>query len=134
MSNLLLVVVVGGALATVKSSKKWNCWDTVVYVAAELTQCILQWQDLRAKKWSLGEAKKRDNDTATTVCSSVPELNNQLINIQLQTVRNTLYVLPSFYYSFPNWVTQPWLRPYTVSALMWCEAVVNLYQAIWNQT
>jgi len=132
-----------GSSATAEPSKKWNIPDTwshiscffwFVYVVAELTQCILQWLDLRAKKWCLEKAKKRDNDTTTTVCSSVSELSNQLINIRLQTARNTLYLLPSFYYSFPNWVTRPWLRPYTVSALMWCEAVVSLYQAIWNQT
>jgi len=111
-----------------------SCRFWLVYIAAELTQCILQWRELRARKLALEEAKKQDSSTAGDKSScSIPDLNAQLANVQLQTVRNALFLLPCIHWSLPKWDTQPWLRPYTVNALMWGEAVVSLYQAIQNQ-
>ena len=127
------------------STKRWwhappatwsyiSCRFWLVYIGAELTQCILQWRELRAQKVALEEAKKQDSSGDNTSSSSIPDLNTQLANVQLQTVRNALFLLPCIHWCLPKWDTQPWLRPYTVNALMWGEAVVSLYQAIQNQS
>ena len=138
--------VFGNQAESAVSSHKWwqappatwsyiSCRFWLVYIAAELTQCILQWRELRAQKLALEEVKKQDTSTAgDNSSSSIPDLNAQLANVQLQTARNALFLLPCIHWSLPKWDTQPWLRPYTVNALMWGEAVVSLYQAIQNQS
>ena len=114
--------------------ERWSylsCRFWLAYVAAELVQCILQWRTLQEQKRLLEQSKKKDESITTSV--SVLQLNAQLSNTQLQTVRDALFLLPCLTWSLKNWDTKPLLTTHTVTTLMWAESIVSLYQAIRNQ-
>lgn len=121
----------------VVTPERWSCLSCrfwLAYTAAELAQCVLRWRELRARRLRLEQAKKNDDDADDDVgSSSLRGLDAQLADVRLQTARDALFLLPCVHWSLPRWDTKPWLRPATVSALMWAEAVVSLYQAVRNQ-
>jgi Peroxisomal biogenesis factor 11 (PEX11) len=109
--------------------ERWSylsCRFWLAYVAAELVQCILQWRTLREQKRLLEQSNNKTEE-------SLAQLNAQLSNTQLQTVRDALFLLPCLTWSLKNWDTKPLLKPHTVTTLMWAESIVCLYQAIRNQ-
>jgi hypothetical protein len=60
------------------------------------------------------------------------ELNDEMYNVMLLFVRNLFYIAPCTNWSMSNWDTDPLLSDIALNGLMWMEAVICLYQAIYN--
>lgn len=111
-----------------------SCRFWLTYTLAELTQCLLQWRDLHQQKIHLEKIEGTKEDLSTSsefMRTRGLSLNKQqLLQVQLQTIRDALFLLPCIHWSLPKWDAKPWLSPHMVNTLMWCEAVVCMYQAI----
>jgi hypothetical protein len=99
---------------TAERLSAWSCRFWFVYIVSEMTQCALQWKELRQKP---EEPSTEETDGAVT-------------DIQLQLARNALFLLPCIHWSLPNWDRQPWLPAKFVNTLMWVESVTCLYQSL----
>jgi hypothetical protein len=121
-----------------------RCW--LVYLLAESFQCILKCFELGRYKAAVLRSKKNDlersqqcpktnfhcdgDDSRSEVTPK--ELDDEIYNVMLLLVRNSFYLLPCIHWSMSSWDTNPWLPDVMVNGLMWSEAVLSLYQAIYN--
>jgi Peroxisomal biogenesis factor 11 (PEX11) len=125
-----------------------RCW--LVYLVAELIQCIIKYHELQRHQYAIRQSKKTDNqnneseETYTTAdnCSDIDisndvtpkELNDEMYDVTLLFVRNLFYIAPCFHWSMSTWDSDPLLSDVALNGLMWMEAVICLYQAIHNAT
>jgi hypothetical protein len=77
-----------------------------------------------------------DDDSTTTpsitalvtVESKLHDTQRAMRNVELQLLRNALFVLPTIHWSLPNWDVDPWLPAPLVNTLMWLESLVHFYK------
>lgn len=139
------------------SAASCACW--LVYLGAEMVHCVTQLRDHALASTAIPSLTPHDVGTTTemstattshdttgsnatvpcfastsspTTTSKPPGilLPSHQRHLQLQLLRDALFVLPCLHWSLPNWDTNPWLPTPVVHGLMWCESVVSLYQAV----
>jgi Peroxisomal biogenesis factor 11 (PEX11) len=76
--------------------------------------------------------QNNDENDVTDYDVTPMELNDEMYNVMLLFVRNLFYIAPCMNWSMSTWDTDPLLSDMALNGLMWMEAVICLYQAIYN--
>ena len=111
------------------SCNSCRCW--FIYVVADLTNCLIQLDELTQKRIQNDVAYKNRTNFASSTQASI-------IDRRLQLARNVTLLYPSMYWSMPhyyslgsNTLVHPFLSsPNAVYALMVLEAFLHLYQSL----
>ena len=102
-----------------------RCW--FIYVVADLTQCLIQLDELIKKQSQRREIDNKEGRNNTALLSS------EGIDRLLQLIRNIAMLYPAMYWSMPHSDSSvhPFLSSHSsIYALMAVEALLHLYQTL----
>jgi hypothetical protein len=106
----------------------WSCRCWTAYILAESAQCILQWRELAYN--DRVPAVNEDDNYEKEHKLNLERTRSECRHLELQLVRNALWILPAVHWSLPNWDRNPLLSSGTLNTLMFLESLVSMYQTV----